>query len=98
MSQDVILGIESSLDDTAAAVVDRDGDVLSSVIASQTHIHSHWGGVYPEFASRAPALLVVRRIERALKEANVAGPNLKAIGVTRGPGFSGSLIVVVKTA
>jgi N6-L-threonylcarbamoyladenine synthase len=86
MSQDVILGIESSCDDTAAAVVDRDGNVLSSVIASQTHIHSHWGGVYPEFASRAHALVVVPTIERALKEANVEGPDLKAIGVTRGPG------------
>lgn len=98
MSQDVILGIESSCDDTAAAVVDRDGNVLSSVIASQTHIHSHWGGVYPEFASRAHALVVVPTIERALKEANVEGPDLKAIGVTRGPGLIGSLIVGVNTA
>ena len=73
MSQDVILGIESSCDDTAAAVVDRDGNVLSSVIASQTHIHSHWGGVYPEFASRAHALVVVPTIEKALKEADKIG-------------------------
>ena len=86
MSKDVILGIESSCDDTAAAVVDRDGNVLSSIIASQTHIHSHWGGVYPEFASRAHALTVIPTIERALAEANVKGPDLKAIGVTRGPG------------
>ena len=67
MSQDVILGIESSCDDTAAAVVDRDGNVLSSIIASQTHIHSHWGGVYPEFASRAHAL-VGRADDRARAE------------------------------
>jgi N6-L-threonylcarbamoyladenine synthase len=72
--------------------------VLSSVIASQTHIHSHWGGVYPEFASRAHALVVVPTIERALKEANVEGPDLQAIGVTRGPGLIGSLIVGVNTA
>jgi len=98
MSKEVILGIESSCDDTAAAVVDRDGNVLSSIIASQTHIHSHWGGVYPEFASRAHALVVVPTIERALAEANVAGPDLKAIGVTRGPGLIGSLIVGVNTA
>jgi N6-L-threonylcarbamoyladenine synthase len=98
MSQDVILGIESSCDDTAAAVVDRDGNVLSSVIASQTHIHVHWGGVYPEFASRAHALVVVPTIQRALDEANVKGPDLKAIGVTRGPGLIGSLIVGVNTA
>ena len=90
MSQDVILGIESSCDDTAAAVVDRDRKVLSSGIASQTHNHSHWGGVYPEFASRAHALVVVPTIEKALKEANVEGPKLKAIGVTRGPGLIGS--------
>src|ERR1044072_2305049 len=98
MSQDVILGIESSCDDTAAAVVDRDGNVLSSVIASQTHIHSHWGGVYPEFASRAHALGGVPTMEKSLKEANGEGPDLKAIGVTRGPGLIGSLIVGVNTA
>src|SRR5262245_28319283 len=98
MSKDLILGIESSCDDTAAAVVDRDGNVLSSIIASQTHIHLHCGGVYPEFASRAHALVVVPTIERALVEANVAGPDLKAIGVTRGPGLIGSLIVGVNTA
>src|ERR1044072_8854880 len=98
MSQDVILGIESSCDDTAAAVVDRDGNVLSSIIASQTHIHARWGGVYPEFASRAHALTVVPTIERALDEANVKGPDLKAIGVTRGPGLIGSLIVGLNTA
>jgi N6-L-threonylcarbamoyladenine synthase len=95
MSKDLILGIESSCDDTAAAVVDRDGNVLSSIIASQTHIHSHWGGVYPEFASRAHALTVIPTIERALVEANVKGSDLKAIGVTRGPGLIGSLIVGV---
>ena len=98
MSKDLILGIESSCDDTAAAVVDREGNVLSSVIASQTHIHSRWGGVYPEFASRAHALTVIPTIERALEEADVAGPDLKAIGVTRGPGLIGSLIVGVNTA
>ena len=98
MSQDVILGIESSCDDTAAAVVDREGNVLSSIIASQTHIHARWGGVYPEFASRAHALTVVPTIEKALEEANVKGSDLKAIGVTRGPGLIGSLIVGVNTA
>src|ERR1044072_6659024 len=98
MSQDVILGIESSCDDTAAAVVDRDGNVLSSIIASQTHIHAHWGGVYPEFASRARALVVVPTIERALKEANVEGPDFKALVVTRGLGLIRSLIFDVHTA
>jgi tRNA N6-adenosine threonylcarbamoyltransferase len=97
-SLNVILGIESSCDDTAAAVVDREGNVLSSVVASQTHIHSRYGGIYPEFASRAHALTIVPTIEAALAEANVDGPSLKAIGVTRGPGLIGSLIVGVNTA
>jgi len=94
----LMLGIESSCDDTAAAVVDRDGNVLSSVIATQTHIHSPYGGVFPEFASRAHALTVIPTIERALREANIDGPDLKAIGVTRGPGLIGSLLVGLNTA
>lgn len=97
-SRDLILGIESSCDDTAAAVVDAKGNVLSSVVASQTHIHSPYGGIYPEFASRAHALTIIPTIERALAGANVEGPNLKAIGVTRGPGLIGSLLVGVNAA
>jgi len=97
-SDGLILGIESSCDDTAAAVVDSKGNVLSSVIATQTHIHSPYGGVYPEFASRAHSLNVVPTIERALAQANIDGPSLKAIGVTRGPGLIGSLLVGLHTA
>lgn len=97
-SRSLILGIESSCDDTAAAVVDSEGNVLSSVIATQTHIHSPYGGVYPEFASRAHALTIIPTIESALAQANIDGPNLKAIGVTRGPGLIGSLIVGVNAA
>src|SRR3712207_645787 len=97
-SRDLILGIESSCDDTAAAVVDSEGHVLSSVVATQTHIHSRWGGIFPEFASRAHALTIIPAIERALAEANIDGPSLKAIGVTRGPGLVGSLIVGLNTA
>ncbi len=94
----LILGIESSCDDTAAAVVDSEGHVLSSVIATQTHIHSRYGGVFPEFASRAHVLTVIPAVESALAQANIDGPNLKAIGVTRGPGLVGSLIVGLNTA
>ena len=94
----LILGIESSCDDTAAAVVDSEGRVLSSVIATQTHIHTRFGGIYPEFASRAHSLTVVPTIQAALDQANIAGPDLRAIGVTRGPGLIGSLIVGVNTA
>jgi N6-L-threonylcarbamoyladenine synthase len=96
--RDLILGIESSCDDTAAAVVDRDGNVLSSVIATQTHIHSPYGGVFPEFASRAHASSVIPTIESALAQANIDGRALKAIGVTRGPGLIGSLLVGLNTA
>jgi N6-L-threonylcarbamoyladenine synthase len=98
ISRGLILGIESSCDDTAAAVVDSEGSVLSSVIATQTHIHSRYGGVYPEFASRAHTLTVIPAIESALAQANIDGPSLKAIGVTRGPGLIGSLIVGLNTA
>ncbi|MGH9761469.1 MAG: tRNA (adenosine(37)-N6)-threonylcarbamoyltransferase complex transferase subunit TsaD, partial [Blastocatellia bacterium] len=97
-SRGLILGIESSCDDTAAAVVDSEGNVLSSVIATQTHIHARYGGVFPEFASRAHALTVIPAIESALAEANIEGPGLTAIGVTRGPGLIGSLIVGLNTA
>lgn len=98
VSRDLILGIESSCDDTAAAIVDSEGNVLSSVIATQTHIHSRYGGIFPEFASRAHALSVIPAIESALAQANIDGSSLKAIGVTRGPGLIGSLIVGVNTA
>ena len=83
-SRHLILGIESSCDDTAASVVDIEGNVLSSVIATQTHIHAPHGGIYPEFASRAHVLSVIPTIKSALEQANAEGPDLRAIGVTRG--------------
>jgi len=94
----LILGIETSCDDTAAAIVDADGRVLSSVIASQTDIHAAHGGVYPELASRAHVQTIIATIDRALTEAGVRGPDLRAIGVTRGPGLIGSLLVGLNTA
>jgi N6-L-threonylcarbamoyladenine synthase len=98
MSRDLILGIESSCDDTAAAVVDADGTVLSSAIATQTAIHAEWGGVYPEFASRAHVESIIPTIAQALAEANIEGRALRAIGVTRGPGLIGPLLVGLNTA
>jgi len=97
MSRDLILGIESSCDDTAAAVVDADGKVLSSAIATQTAIHAEWGGVYPEFASRAHVESIIPTIAQALAEAKIAGRDLRAIGVTRGPGLIGPLLVGLNT-
>ena len=95
---DLILGIETSCDDTAAAVVDREGRVLSSVVASQLHVHAAFGGVYPEYASRAHVAAIVPAVEAALKQAGIAPRDLRALGVTRGPGLIGSLLVGLDTA
>lgn len=88
---DIILGIESSCDDTSAAVL-RDEYLLSSVIASQK-VHQVWGGVVPELASRAHLMNIVPVVDQALKEANVTMNEVDAIAFTRGPGLLGSLLV-----
>ena len=88
---DIILGIESSCDDTSAAVL-RDEYLLSSVIASQK-VHQIWGGVVPELASRAHLMNIVPVVDQALKEANVTMEEVDAIAFTRGPGLLGSLLV-----
>ena len=95
---ELILGIESSCDDTAVAIVDRHGNVLSSVISSQFEIHAKYGGVFPEFASRAHIESIIPAVKEALSIANVLPTDLRAIGVTRGPGLVGSLIVGLNTA
>ena len=94
----LVLGIESSCDDTAVAVVDAEGKVWSSVVASQTEIHEQYGGVYPELASRAHVASILPAVREALAKANVTHKDLKAIGVTRGPGLIGSLLVGLNTA
>ena len=88
---DIILGIESSCDDTSAAVI-RDGWLLSNVIASQD-VHRRFGGVVPELASRAHELNIVPVVSEALKQAGVSKDDLTAIAFTRGPGLLGSLLV-----
>ena len=88
---DIILGIESSCDDTSAAVI-RDGWLLSNVIASQD-VHRRFGGVVPELASRAHELNIVPVVSEALKQAGVSKDELTAIAFTRGPGLLGSLLV-----
>ena len=88
---DIILGIESSCDDTSAAVI-RDGYLLSNVIASQD-VHKAYGGVVPELASRAHELNIVPVVSEALARAGVAKEDLTAIAFTRGPGLLGSLLV-----
>lgn len=88
---EVILGIESSCDDTAAAII-KDGVLLSNVVARQD-VHKDYGGVVPELASRAHQQHIVPVVEAALKRAQVTKEELNAIAFTRGPGLLGSLIV-----
>lgn len=95
---ELILGIESSCDDTSIGIVDRHGNVLACETAGQEIIHSQHGGVYPEFASRAHAQSIYPAIAKALSKAGVRGPDLHAIAVTRGPGLIGSLQVGINAA
>ncbi len=92
----IIIGMESSCDDTSAAVV-RDGVLLSNVTAGQA-VHEAYGGVVPELASRAHQLNVVPVADQALKRAGVAKEELSAVAFTRGPGLMGSLLVGVSFA
>lgn len=91
-----ILGIESSCDDTSAAVI-RDGILLSNVTASQS-VHMEYGGVVPELASRAHQQNIVPVVDTALKKASIEREQLSAIAFTRGPGLMGSLLVGVSFA
>ena len=93
-----ILGIESSCDDTAVAVVEEDGTVLASETIAQADIHRPWGGVYPELASRAHVRAIVPAVDRALAAAAVRPRALCAIAATRGPGLVGSLLVGLNCA
>ncbi len=92
----IILGIESSCDDTSAAVI-RNGVLLSNVVASQA-VHEAYGGVVPELASRAHQQNVVPVVHEALKKAGVKKEELSAVAFTRGPGLMGSLLVGVSFA
>ena len=92
----IILGIESSCDDTSAAVI-KDGYLLSNVVASQA-VHEAYGGVVPELASRAHQQNIVPVVHEALKRAGVTKEELSAIAFTRGPGLMGSLLVGVSFA
>ena len=89
----VILGIESSCDETAAAVLADGRRVLSSVVASQDDVHAPYGGVVPELASRRHLEVIVPVVEKALKDAGVGLGDLDGIAVTQGPGLVGSLLV-----
>ncbi len=94
----LILGIESSCDETAAAVVKNGREVLSNVINTQIAIHKEFGGVVPEVASRHHIENIDNVIDEALKEAGVTFSDIDAIAVTYGPGLVGALLVGVSTA
>src|SRR5438309_10381311 len=88
-----ILGIESSCDETAAAVVADGREILSSIVASQVSVHRKYGGVVPELASREHLRSVVPVVREALESAGLSFSDIDAIGVTYGPGLVGSLLV-----
>ncbi|MGE5126763.1 MAG: tRNA (adenosine(37)-N6)-threonylcarbamoyltransferase complex transferase subunit TsaD, partial [Betaproteobacteria bacterium] len=94
----LVLGIETSCDETAAAVVEDARRVLSSVVASQIAVHAPYGGVVPELASRHHLEAMGPVLEGALKEAGVGLASLDAVAVTQGPGLVGSLLVGVQAA
>ena len=94
----MILGIETSCDETAAAVVTDDGEIRSSIVASQADLHAQYGGVVPEVASRRHLELVTPVIREALGDAGVTLDEVQKIAVTQGPGLIGALLVGLAAA
>jgi len=94
----VILGIETSCDETAAALVTADGDIVASVVASQAELHACFGGVVPEVASRRHLELVVPVVREVLDEGGVALGDVEEVAVTTRPGLIGALLVGVSAA
>jgi N6-L-threonylcarbamoyladenine synthase len=93
-----ILGIESSCDETAAAVIAAGRVIESNVIASQVDLHAHFGGVFPEVASREHVRVIQAVVEEALQKSHLSLAEMDAIAVTRGPGLAGSLVIGVNMA
>ena len=93
-----ILGIETSCDETAAAVVMGGTNVLSSVVSSQVDLHARFGGVVPEIAGRAHVEMLTPVIAQAIVEAGIEDERIDAVGATVGPGLVGSLLVGVSAA
>ncbi len=91
----LILGIESSCDETAAAVIENGNVILSSVISSQIELHKPFGGVVPELAAREHLEKIDPIVDEALAKANVSLKDIDAVAVTQGPGLIGSLLVGV---
>ncbi len=94
----IVLGLETSCDETAAAVVDGDGNVLAHAVLSQMDEHAPFGGIVPEVAARAHLAHLDRLIDKAMREANVGFADLDAVGATAGPGLIGGVLVGVMSA
>src|SRR5206468_7856372 len=94
----LILGIETSCDETAAALVTDDGEIRASIVASQADLHAQYGGVVPEVASRRHLELIAPVIRQALGEAEATLDDVDRIAVTRGPGLIGALLVGLAAA
>ena len=94
----MIFGLETSCDETAAAVITRGGEILANVIASQADLHAPFGGVVPEVAARRHLELVAPVVRQALGEAKVTVDDLELVAVTRGPGLIGALLVGLSAA
>ena len=97
-SNKIVLGIETSCDETAAGLVDQSGRLLANVVASQSELHARFGGVVPEVASRQHLLSIQGVLRRALVEAECGWDDIDAVAVTNGPGLAGALIVGVNVA
>ncbi|MCL4244292.1 MAG: tRNA (adenosine(37)-N6)-threonylcarbamoyltransferase complex transferase subunit TsaD, partial [Candidatus Dadabacteria bacterium] len=95
---EIVLGIESSCDETSAAVITDGRRVLSNIVASQADIHKEYGGVVPEIASRKHVELILAVIKKALTEAGVEKSDITGVAVTSGPGLIGALMVGLSTA
>jgi N6-L-threonylcarbamoyladenine synthase len=94
----MILGLETSCDETAAAVVTAEGEIRSNIVSSQAELHARFGGVVPEIASRRHLELVVPVVREALADANAELESLDAVAVTQGPGLIGALLVGLSAA
>src|SRR5215831_13453302 len=94
----LILGIETSCDETSVAVIDGEGRVLSNIIASQVEQHATYGGVVPEVAARAHLENLPRTLERALAQSRVSLDNINIVAATAGPGLIGALLVGLSAA
>jgi len=93
-----VLGIETSCDETAAAIIENGRSLLSNVVASQIDLHAKYGGVFPEVASRQHIRTIYAIIDQALQQAHMTLADMDAVAVTRGPGLAGSLVIGMNTA